>query len=338
MAELCRSEEPHQRSLGVRMFQGVLGRRDAVVALEAYGRADARADFHLGQDKDHAKSKNKEREKEKEKDSECVVSSYRQLNEHVIQRTLQLLSEEGYRVEREDWGDDMPDIRRVVTYVLLLCCCSDLPVMLPPLLLWSLHSTQGGRGRSWGARLGVLSCLRQYLCCPVEEQAAADAWAGLLGVYGTPRLPLPHVRREQEKTYEQLSLDCWLQQQDETAGQGGQIQQGGQQGGQQEASYVRQLAWACRWGALSAMMAQQGVVKAITGNLVPALDALLQHARRAVGGDGGSIDAAERGMYDTLAKVAAESVEVLSVVLRGGDLLVSFSFRGVIEGAITLYW
>ena len=73
-------------------------------------------------------------------------------------------------------------LRRVLTHALLHLCASDLPTGLPTLLAWGIQQPRLPATTA----LATVQCLKAYLVCQREEDAADDLWDGFWGALGVP--------------------------------------------------------------------------------------------------------------------------------------------------------
>ena len=73
-------------------------------------------------------------------------------------------------------------LRRVLTHALLHLCASDLPTGLPTLLAWGIQQPRLPATTA----LATAQCLKAYLVCQREEDAADQLWDGFWGALGAP--------------------------------------------------------------------------------------------------------------------------------------------------------
>jgi hypothetical protein len=182
LTEICefyRSENPAQRLLGLRMLQGLLRRRDQAVSLESY--------TNVNDDRDDVEKQNER----------CTVDEKFEILQNRIQKILDVMiqnvSSSSSMIptnERNSNGKSIhPDvlqnaneqikIRRVLVYLLLIMCASDLPTGLPTLLVWGIKHPR----LPPNIALNTLKCLRDYISSGPEECASAILWDGMLGTY-----------------------------------------------------------------------------------------------------------------------------------------------------------
>jgi hypothetical protein len=247
LTEICefyRSENPAQRLLGLRMLQGLLRRRDQAVSLESYTNVnDDSGDI------------------EKQTDRGTVDEKF-EILQNKIQKILDFMienmSSETHSIILQN-GNERIKIRRVLVYLLLIMCASDLPTGLPTLLVWGIKHLR----LPPNIALNTLKCLRDYISSGPEECASAILWDGMLGTIGCPSLPMPHARRT-EISYEEHIEDCFdnrrsVQEEEQTNIQE-EIENKNGGGNEKKATFSESFALRCRWGRVDNFISEGDVI------------------------------------------------------------------------------
>jgi hypothetical protein len=250
LTEICefyRSENPAQRLLGLRMLQGLLRRRDQAVSLESY--------TNVNDDRDDVEKQNER----------GTVDEKFEILQNRIQKILDIMvqnisfSSKSIHLDVSQNANEQIKIRRVLVYLLLIMCASDLPTGLPTLLVWGIKHPR----LPPNIALNTLKCLRDYISCGPEECASAILWDGMLGTIGCPSLPMPHARRT-EISYEEHIEDCFdnrrsVQEEEQTNIQeeienktGGDIEK--------KASFSESFALRCRWGRVDNFISEGDII------------------------------------------------------------------------------
>ena len=231
-----------------------------------------------------------------------------------------------------------------------MLCASDLPVELPTLLLWALSSNinaiannNSGYGNdgpdglselqlapSFGqaaprnnpavAKLGLLRCLRMYLCSPAEE-VSAD-WlrrnSVLWSAYGLPRLAAPHTRRSGAASYEQDMADSleratkFLNEEDEEQQDDEEEGETRQRREKQRTpdSVAEAFALQCRWSRISAIVSRGSIIGLLASHAITAVEALL---------DAASDKKSFSTSGDVITALGMASLQLLALIARQGN-------------------